>query len=161
MEKKRRVALRKLLVIIGATVLLGSQLSGYSWAQPGMGPGGGRPQQGRMWDQKTVETIKGEITGIDKQTLGKKGKREVVRLALKTDKETISVILGPSRYVDKQDIKLAPKDTVEITGSRATIQGQAVILAAEVKKDDKILKLREANGKPVWAGQKRPRQDNK
>lgn len=153
--------MKKLLVIIGATVLLASQLPSYSWAQPGMGPGRGRLQQGRMWDQKTVETIKGEITGIEKQTLGKGGRREVVRLTLKTDKETIPVIMGPSRYLDKQDLKPAPKDTVEITGSRVTIQGQAVILASEVKKDGKILKLREANGKPVWAGQRLQRQDSK
>lgn len=154
--------MRKLFVIIGVTIILGSQLPMYSWAQQGTGPGGGsRGQHGRMWDQKTVETIKGEIVGTDKQTFGKGGKREVVRLTLKTDKETIPVILGPSRYVDKQEIKLAPQDLVEITGSRATIKGQTVILASEVRKDNKIMKLRDVNGKPVWAGQRRQQQYNK
>ncbi len=71
---------------------------------------------------------------------------------LKTDKETISVHLGPGWYIEKQDINIEPKDKIEATGSRITFGGKPAIIAAEVKKGDEVLKLRDENGFPVWAG---------
>jgi hypothetical protein len=52
----------------------------------------------------------------------------------------------------KQDLTLAPKDQVEITGSQITFQGKPVIIAAQVKKGDQSLKLRDVAGIPAWAG---------
>lgn len=75
-----------------------------------------------------------------------------VQLLLKTEKETIAVHLGPSWYLDNQDAQVKPKDKVEITGSRLTLDGKPVLIAAAVKKGDAILKLRDENGFPVWAG---------
>jgi hypothetical protein len=47
----------------------------------------------------------------------------------------------------------APKDTLEIKGSWVTFDGKPTIIAAEVKKGGQSLKLRNANGVPLWAGQ--------
>jgi hypothetical protein len=49
-------------------------------------------------------------------------------------------------------MKIVPGDKVEITGSRITFQRDAAIIAAEVKKGDEILQLRDGNGFPVWSG---------
>jgi hypothetical protein len=111
-------------------------------------------QSGRTFDPKTVETMNGEVATVEKGVQGQRMSYEV-RFSLKTDKETIPVILGPSWYVDKQDFKIEPKDTVEVTGSRITVDGQPSIIAAEVKKGAQLLKLRDATGIPVWAGQGR------
>jgi len=78
-----------------------------------------------------------------------------VHLVVKTDKETVSVQLGPSWYIENQDIKISPGDKVEITGSRVSFEGKSAIIAAEVKKGDEILKLRDENGYPVWSGWRR------
>ncbi len=78
-----------------------------------------------------------------------------VHLTVKMDKETISVHLGPAWYVQRQDIKIVPGDKVEITGSRIIFQRQPAIIAAEVKRGDEILKLRDENGFPVWSGWRR------
>ena len=51
-----------------------------------------------------------------------------------------------------KDVKIEPKDKVEIKGSRVTMQGQPVLIAAEVKKGDETLKLRDDAGIPLWAG---------
>ncbi len=67
------------------------------------------------------------------------------------------VHLGPSWYLETQAVTFAPGDKVEVTGSRVTYQGQPTIIAAEVKKDGQVLKLRDAAGIPVWAGQGRRR----
>ncbi|HEV8725573.1 MAG TPA: hypothetical protein VGW77_33555 [Candidatus Binatia bacterium] len=60
---------------------------------------------------------------------------------VKTDKETVSVHLGPSWYLENQDVKIDPKDKVEVKGSRITFGGKPAIIAAEVKKGDEVLKL--------------------
>jgi len=132
-----------------------------AWAQPGMGLGRGQGRglgagnfYNRMYDPKTVATISGEVESLGQSTSGKR-MAYGVHLTLKTEKETIPVHLGPSWYLEKQGITFAPKDKVEITGSRIMYQGQPVIIAQEVKKGGQVLKLRDAAGVPAWAGQGR------
>ncbi|MFI5168398.1 MAG: DNA-binding protein, partial [Thermoanaerobaculales bacterium] len=84
-----------------------------------------------------------------------KGMGRGVHLMLKTDKETISVHLGPVWYVEHQDTKIAAGDKIEVKGSRITYQGKLAIIAAEIHKGDEVLMLRDANGIPMWAGWRR------
>ncbi|MCX5891241.1 MAG: DNA-binding protein [Deltaproteobacteria bacterium] len=132
-----------------------------AWAQPGMGPGGGQGRgmgagnsYNRMYDPKTVATVSGEVESLSQSTSGRR-MAYGVHLTLKTEKETIPVHLGPSWYLEKQGITFAPKDKVEVTGSRIMYQGQPAIIAQEVKKGGQVLKLRDAAGVPAWAGQRR------
>jgi hypothetical protein len=41
---------------------------------------------------------------------------------------------------------------VEVKGSRITFEGKPAIIAAEIKKGEETLKLRDENGFPVWSG---------
>jgi hypothetical protein len=109
---------------------------------------------GRMYDPKTVTTFGGVVEKIEKIT-PMKGMSYGVHLLVKTDKEVIDVHLGPSWYIENQDLKIMPGDNIEITGSRITIQDKPAIIAAEVKKGNEVLKLRDENGFPVWAGWRR------
>ncbi|OGP70218.1 MAG: hypothetical protein A2Y80_07835 [Deltaproteobacteria bacterium RBG_13_58_19] len=147
--KENMVKRLDLFASVVLTVVL--VLAPFSWAQPGPGRGGGM-HYGMMWDAKTVETVKGEVTSVDKYTPGRGGQSYGLRLTLKTDKETLSVILGPAWYIEQQHFAVAPRDQVEIKGSRIPIQGQAAIIAAEVKKGNQMLRLRNDNGIPLWAG---------
>jgi hypothetical protein len=108
----------------------------------------------RMYDPKTVETISGEVISIEKTAPGK-GTRGGIHLMVKTDKETITVYLGPSRYIEDQDVKIAQKDKLDIKGSRIVYQEKPVLVASEVKKGDKLLKLRDESGMPLWRGGRR------
>jgi alanine racemase len=133
----------------------------FAWAQPGMGSGGGQGRgyvagdpYSRMYNPKTVETLGGEVVSVDKFAPGRKMSYGV-HFTLKTDKEAIPVHLGPSWYMEKQAVVLASGDKVEVTGSRITYEGNPTIIAAEVKKGGQVLKLRDATGVPVWAGQGR------
>jgi hypothetical protein len=74
---------------------------------------------------------------------------------VKTDKGALSVHLGPVWYIENQDIKIEPKDKLEIKGSRVTYEGKPAIIAAEVKKGDEVLLLRNDGGYPVWSGWRR------
>ncbi|RJR35399.1 MAG: DNA-binding protein [Deltaproteobacteria bacterium] len=128
-------------------------ISVHSWAQQGMGPGGGpRRHYGMMWDAGAVTTMSGEVVAVDKYTPGRGGSSYGLHLTLKTDKETLPVILGPAWYVEQQHFTVAAKDQVKIKGSRVSVQGQSMLIAQEVKKGDKILKMRNDKGFPLWAG---------
>src|SRR5215470_7192401 len=122
---------------------------GMMWRGSG-GWGPGTPYN-KMYDPKTVETITGEVTSIS-QIIPNKGMASGVHMNVKTDKETISVHLGPSWYLENQDVKIQAKDKVEVKGSRITFAGKPAIIAEEVKKGDEVLKLRDDSGFPLWSG---------
>jgi hypothetical protein len=74
---------------------------------------------------------------------------------VETEGEILSVHLGPEWYVDSQDMVLHEHDRVSITGSRIGYRGQPAVIAAEVKKGDEILMLRDRRGCPLWRGWRR------
>ena len=75
-----------------------------------------------------------------------------VHLIVKTSNETISVHLGPQWFIDRQNLKVIPKDKIEIKGSRIIYKGNPAIIAAVITKGTEILLLRNENGVPVWGG---------
>lgn len=102
-----------------------------------------------MYDPETVQTINGEVTGIS-PIRPRQGMPEGVHMTVETDQETIAVHLGPSWYLERQDLKVAPKDKVEVKGSKISLDGKPAIIAAEVRRGDKVLMLRDDTGFPVW-----------
>ncbi|MDD2901966.1 MAG: DNA-binding protein [Syntrophales bacterium] len=143
--------MRNIRLAVVAAIIMALTLAGSAWAQRGMGSGFG---YGRIYNPQTVENVSGQVVSVDTMS---RGDYQGVHLTVKTDKETIAVHLGPSWYLDQQKMIFAPKDTVEITGSRVTFDGKPAIIAAEVKKGGQSLKLRDATGIPLWAGQGRRR----
>ncbi len=127
-------------------------LSGLSFAQGKKGGGGWGPgtAYNRLYDPNTMEKLKGEIETIEPFT-PRKGMSQGIHLVLKTDTGSIPVQLGPSWYIEKQNLTLTVGDKVEITGSRVTFDDKPAIIAAEIKKGDKVLKLRNQDGTPVWS----------
>jgi hypothetical protein len=128
-------------------LLVGASARGQMHAGPGRGMGRG----GRIYDPKTVETVSGEVASIER-TAPHRGMGSGIHLLLKTDAGTIPVHLGPSGYVDGQKVKLLAGDKISVTGSRITFDGKPAIVAAEIHKGDEILRLRDENGVPLWAG---------
>ncbi len=108
----------------------------------------------RMYDPAKVETVAGEVVGVDEVSMGK-GPKKGIHLKLKTDQGTIPVHLGPSWYLERQDTRIAKGDRVEVKGARVEFGGKPAIIAAEVRKGDEVLILRDAAGVPAWAGWRR------
>lgn len=125
---------------------------GMHWKGSG-GWGTGAPY-GRMYDPKTVETISGEVAGIE-SFRPVKGMGAGVHLLLKTDKETISVHVGPVWFIENQDLKLEEKERIVVRGSRIIYQEKPAIIAAEITKGNETLMLRDDAGVPVWSGWRR------
>lgn len=111
-------------------------------------------QYGRLFDPATVETLNGEVTNVD-IFIPQKGMSGGVHLTVKTEKGEIPVHLGPAWYIENQDTKIEPKDMIEIKGSRIMLEEKTVIIAAEIKKGEEILLLRDDNGVPAWGGWRR------
>ena len=126
-------------------------IAGFFFASMSFAQQGAKEKGGRAYDPKTVETVKGEVVGVEKIP-SRDGKGYGVHLTLKTEKETLTVEVGPVWYVEKQPVKIEAKDILEIKGSRVTSQGKPAIIAAEIKKGDQILKLRDEIGIPAWSG---------
>ena len=132
-----------------------------SFAQPakemkwrGSGGWGRGTPYNLMYNPDSLEIISGKVIRVDR-IVPLKGMSYGVHLVLKNDRETISVVLGPAWFIENQDVRIKPGDSVEVIGSRITYEGNLVIMAAEVKKGDETLKLRDTNGIPVWSGWRR------
>ncbi len=148
MNKKRigRLLTALFMVVCATTVL----------AAPGKGSGGwgmGGNYQ-RMYNPATVETVTGEVISVDRIT-PMKGMGAGIHLQLKTDKENVSVHLGPAWFIERLDARIEKGDNIEVKGSRVTVADKPAIIAAEVKKGDALLKLRDDAGIPAWAGWRR------
>ncbi len=108
----------------------------------------------RMYDPARVETVSGTVESVNKIT-PMKGMNTGIHLALKTDKETIDIHLGPEWYIERQDVKIEKGDKIEGKGSRVTFSGKPAFIAGELKKGDSVLILRDSSGIPAWAGWRR------
>ncbi len=151
--------MKRVAGIVAVMTLLTFVLAPQALAQGGpkwRGSGGWGPgsQFGRLYDPKTVETISGEVVKVDRIT-PIRGMSAGVHVLVKTDKEEVSVVLGPQWYLENQDVKIEPKDKVEVKGSRVTVQGKPALIAVEVKKGRETLRLRDESGVPVWSGWRR------
>ena len=132
-------------------IILFLALTGESWGQTGpqdvkgSGPGG-------LYNPKSVVTVAGTVVSMTPSPV-KPGLPYLVYLTLQTGEGKISIFLGPSLYVEKLPAHIEVLDRIQVTGSKITWEGSSVILAAEVKKGDTVLTLRDPNGVPVWSGQ--------
>jgi hypothetical protein len=151
--------MRHFAFALTAVALAGLVSAAESFAQQGArwqggGGWGTGSQYNRLYDATTVDTISGEVLSVEKIT-PVKGMSYGVHLQLKTEQETVSVHVGPAWFIENQDVKIELKEKIEVKGSRVTFDGKPAIIAAQVKKGDEVLKLRDENGVPVWAGWRR------
>ena len=108
----------------------------------------------RIYDPATVETVTGEVVRVDK-IVPARGISYGIHLTLKTDTGTVSIHVGPAWYIENQDTKIAVRDRIEVKGSRVSFQGKPAVIAAEIRKGDEVLTLRDSLGFPLWSGWRR------
>ncbi|HET6515740.1 MAG TPA: hypothetical protein VFG09_11320 [Thermodesulfovibrionales bacterium] len=143
------------ILLVVVSMISTSSLTFAAWrGWRGSGGWGMGSQYNRMYNPATVETISGTVESVDKIT-PMKGMYSGIHIMLKTEKETMDVHLGPEWYIERLDTKIEKGDKIEVKGSRVTISGKPAIIAAEVKKGDSTLVLRDNAGIPAWAGWRR------
>lgn len=103
----------------------------------------------QLFDPKTVTTVEGEVTALTRtqhKMIGVTG----VHATVKTATGELDVHLGPSWFVDNQELKLEAGDKVKVTGSKVTVDGKQALIATEVARGELTLQLRDADGLPRW-----------
>ena len=150
----RRKSIISLVVAVSLLLTASIAFAGPWRGWRGSGGWGMNGPYQRNYNPATAETISGVVESVDKVT-PLKGMSYGIHLMVKTDKETISVDLGPEWYIERLDTKIQKGDKVEVKGSRVTLSGKPAIIAAEVKKGDSTLVLRDSAGIPAWAGWRR------
>ena len=139
-------------------LLVGLTILNLALAGASLGQTGPREEQGGgpsgLYNPQTVVTVAGTVVSKTRPAV-QQGLPYLVYLTLQTEKGPIAVFLGPSPYVDKLPEQIKALDRIQVTGSKVMWGGKPVILAAEVKRGDQVLKLRDANGVPVWSGRGR------
>ncbi|HEX4998660.1 MAG TPA: DNA-binding protein [Terriglobia bacterium] len=115
------------------------------------GPRGGR---WRLYDPQTEVTFQGVVEKVIRVT-HHRGGREGIHLAVKSGNDTYDVRVGPANFVEKT-MTFKDGDTIQVTGSRVMVMGKSAILARQITKGNQTLKLREANGMPLWRGMRTP-----
>jgi hypothetical protein len=150
MSSKRIIGFAVVVSVVFTSSLALSAWRGWR----GSGGWGMGSQYNRIYNPATVETISGTVESVDK-VAPMKGMYYGIHMMVKTDKETIPVDLGPGWYIERLDTKIEKGDRIEVKGSRVTFSGGPAIIAAEVKKNDGTLILRDSAGVPAWAGWRR------
>jgi hypothetical protein len=106
------------------------------------------------YDVATEVTFRGSVARIDRHPCSMMGRggQSGTHLFIDTTEGQREVLLGPTSFLKENGFEFATGDEVEITGSATACCGSHAVLAREVKKADKSLKLRDAAGRPAWAG---------
>ena len=104
----------------------------------------------RIYDPKTEVTVKGTVEEVI-QYPGK-GSSTGTHLMLKASEGTIDVHIGPAWFLSQQKTEFAKGNEIEVTGSKVKADGKDALIAREIKKEGKVIRLRNAQGVPEWAG---------
>lgn len=113
-----------------------------------LGQGG---RGGRLYNPSTEITVQGNVTTIDTVT-GRRGWNGI-HLTVESKKGVrYDVHVGPAAYVEKNGFAFAAGDQVEVVGSEVAYNGNRALIAREIKKDNKVLALRDKQGLPLWSG---------
>lgn len=150
-----------LAALVSAVVLVGG-------AQPSGQPATPSPRYDPAAEVTFAGTVtevmfpaEGEMRGRAQGSPGGRGGRGPgaqqttgLHLTVDTGDAFAEVRLGPSAFVDGEGFAFATGDEVEVTGARIPGEGDDapdVILAREIRLEDRTLVLRDESGRPRWA----------
>jgi hypothetical protein len=114
-------------------------------------PGGSGLGMGPMYDVDTVTTLRGTASAVTVMP-ARGGRAGGMHLTLESAGQAMDVHLGPTWFLQREGVDVAKGDSVEVTGSVIDSDGNSFLVARELKKGEKVLKLRDEQGVPVWAG---------
>ena len=106
---------------------------------------------GRLYDPAKEQTISGQIVSIETRA-PMPGMAPGMQMLVQTDDgKSTRVQVGPAWYLERQDLDIKENTRVQVTGARAEIEGQPVLMARDVQFDGQVITLRDAQGMPMWS----------
>jgi len=137
--------------LAAVAVLLGGLTAGPAYAQRGMGQTTGIARQGVRPD---VESFRGKVRSVDTGPCEKTtGRASIgVHFLLQTKEATLNIHLGPAIAVDHIADQLSIGKKVTVDAFRTEIMPENHYVAQVLTFGDTSIRLRDANLRPVWAG---------
>lgn len=152
MNKRKTIIAASAVAAAAGASLVALAIAMRRYRQKTMGGWGIGTKYDKLFNAKKLATFSGKVVSID-YIKPIKGMTQGVHALLETaDGETVSVHLGPAWYIENQDVIIAPKDPIEVTGCKVKLDGESAVIASEVKRGEEVLILRDEKGKPVWSG---------
>lgn len=110
---------------------------------------------GRFYDPAKEQTISGQVVSIE-TSAPMPGMAPGMQMLVQTeDGRSTRVQVGPAWYLERQDLDIKENTRVQVSGARAEIDGQPVLMAREVQFDGQVITLRDAQGTPIWSSLRR------
>jgi hypothetical protein len=153
---KRAGVLGVVALVIGCTIVPTIACANGWEGWRGSGGWGPDSPYDRCYDPTRVERFFGQVTAIG-TTVPMPGMADGIWLLLTMEQVSIPVQLGPTWYIERLDTRLEVGDRIEVKGAKAFAAGLRAVIAAEVRRGDSVLVLRDAAGIPVWAAWRRVR----
>ena len=99
------------------------------------------------FNSNTVSTMYGTVAAVEREIHGRG--LVAVHLKVKVGQQVLTVRLGPADFVDPL-VTFAAADAVQFTGSNVLVDGQPNVLATEVTREGKTVRLRQDDGTPLF-----------
>jgi hypothetical protein len=115
----------------------------------GWGPGS---RYGRMYDPQRVRTMCGVVERADMESPWENIGSGLMLTVHTRDQEQVRAHVAPGWFVDQAGIKVAPGDEVTLTGSMVGAAGEEAMMVRELQIEEQQIRVREADGIPVWIG---------
>jgi len=110
---------------------------------------------GRLYDPAKEQTISGQVVSVE-TSAPMPGMAPGIQMLVQTDDgKSTRVQMGPAWYLERQDLDIKENTRVQVTGARAEIEGQPVLMARDVQFDGQVLTLRDTQGMPMWSSLRR------
>src|SRR5215475_7075099 len=124
-------------------------------SEPRSGGWGMDTPYGRLYDPAKEQSISGQVVSIE-TSAPMPGMAPGMQMLVQTDDgKSTRVQVGPAWYLERQDLDVKENTHVQVTGARAEIEGQPVLMAREVQFDGQFVTLRDAQGMPMWSSLRR------
>jgi sporulation protein YlmC with PRC-barrel domain len=124
-------------------------------SEPRDGGWGADTPYGRLYDPAKEETISGQVVSIDTSAPLPGMAPGMQMLVQADDGKNTRVQVGPAWYLERQNLDIRENTRVQITGARAEVEGQPVLMAREVQFDGHVVTLRDMQGMPMWSSLRR------
>jgi hypothetical protein len=153
----KRVGVLGVVALVTGCIVIPSLARADGWeGWRGSGGWGADSPYNRCYNPSSISSFSGEVTEIT-TTVPMPGMTDGVSLLLTMKAVSIPVQLGPAWYIEHLDARIELGDRIQVMGAKAFAEGLPAVIAAEVRKGDSVLVLRDAVGIPVWAGWRRAR----
>lgn len=153
----KRVSTLCAVALVSGCIITPSLAQANGWeGWRGSGGWGVESPYSRCFVPSRIATFSGEVTQIT-TTVPLPGMSDGIALLLTMKAVSIPVLLGPTWYIEHLDGRIEIGDRIDVIGAKAFAEGLPAVIAAEVRKGESVLVLRDAAGVPVWVGWRRAR----